>query len=147
MEKENQSRKYRDGNRVYQYQTGRGGVALGSHPYRYDENRVYQYATGRGGVPLSRQDIGEEQGKHYGKGPKGWSRSDEQIREEVCDALYRSGEVDASGIEVDVKDGCVYLSGTVESRDMKKMAEAEVENISGVKDVQNKISLEARASH
>lgn len=81
---------------------------------------------------------------HRGKGPKGYRRSDESIREDVCEALYRSHEVDASGIDVDVKDSCVYLRGEVEDRQMKREAETAVEHVSGVEDVQNLLSLKKR---
>lgn len=78
---------------------------------------------------------------HYGKGPKGYQRSDERIREDVCEALYRSYDVDASNIEVKVNDGCVYLSGEIDSRQTKKMAEDAVENVTGVQDVQNRLTF------
>jgi osmotically-inducible protein OsmY len=76
-----------------------------------------------------------------GKGPRGYARTDAVLYEEVCEALYRSPHVDASDIEVEVKDGCVFLSGTVESRETKKMAEIEIDSLSGIKDVQNKLQV------
>ena len=79
---------------------------------------------------------------HRGRGPRGYSRSDSAIYEDVCEALALSADVDASEIEVSVKEGCVYLTGTVHSRDMKKMAEFEIESISGIKDVQNHLSID-----
>lgn len=78
---------------------------------------------------------------HYGKGPKGWRRSDEKIREEVCEGLYRDRNVDASSVEVSVKDGCVTLSGSVDSRSAKRAAEDCIEKISGVEDVQNELRV------
>lgn len=76
---------------------------------------------------------------HFGKGPKGYTRSDERIMEDVCEVLTRSYDVDATNIEVDVKGGCVYLKGEVDTREMKSLAEDCVENISGVVDVQNRL--------
>src|SRR5687768_14709240 len=52
-------------------------------------------------------------GNHAGKGPKGYRRSDERIHDDVSDALYRCYEVDATEIEVSVKDGVVTLRGSV----------------------------------
>lgn len=78
-----------------------------------------------------------------GRGPKGYRRSDEMIREDVNEALYRSSEVDASEIEVFVKDGFVTLKGTVVSREQKKMAEASIENLAGVDDVYNELSIKS----
>jgi hypothetical protein len=83
---------------------------------------------------------------HSGRGPKGYSRKDERILEDVCEMLARSSDVDASQIEVEVKGGCVFLSGSVEDRHSKRMAELEIENISGVKDVQNLLTLQ-RGQH
>ena len=76
-----------------------------------------------------------------GKGPKGYRRSDERIREDVCEALYRDPEVDASDIEVSVKDALVTLSGTVSDRESKRSAERLVENLFGVEDVRNDIRI------
>lgn len=129
--------------RVYQYATGRGGVPIGNQSAMDDESndRVYQYATGRGGIPLSRSERDEYRNTHYGKGPKGWTRSDERIKEEVCEALYNSNEVDATEIEVSVKEGVVSLKGSVDTRSTKRIAEDLVDDISGVQDVQNLLTL------
>jgi osmotically-inducible protein OsmY len=88
-------------------------------------------------------DIGQKSNRmgHYGKGPKGYRRSDEKIKEDVCEALYAHTEIDASDVEVSVKEGLVVLSGTVESRDIKRRVEVEIENLSGVDDVQNDLRV------
>ncbi len=83
-------------------------------------------------------------GGFFGKGPKGWKRSDDRIKDDVSEALYRDYHVDASEIEVDVKEGVVTLSGTVESRDAKRSAEECIENLSGVIDVHNRIRIQAK---
>ena len=77
----------------------------------------------------------------FGKGPKGWKRSDERIREDVCEVLARHPGIDASEIEVDVKDGYVSLRGEVDSRFTKRRAEDVIEHISGVHDVRNELSV------
>ncbi len=78
---------------------------------------------------------------HRGKGPAGYTRSDERIRENVCEALADDDRVDASNIEVTVKNGEVTLTGTVEDRQSKRIAEECIENLSGVKDVQNQLRV------
>lgn len=83
----------------------------------------------------------DHEGSHFGKGPRGYQRSDTSIFEDVCDALSLSPDVDASDIDVDVKSGVVYLKGTVTDRTSKRMAELEIENISGVTDVQNFLTI------
>jgi osmotically-inducible protein OsmY len=81
------------------------------------------------------------EGRYRGVGPKGYVRSDERIRELVCDDLMDDPWVDASGIEVTVKDGEVTLSGTVENRDAKRWAEDIAEHAGGVKHVQNNLRV------
>lgn len=77
----------------------------------------------------------------FGKGPKGYKRTDDRIKEDVCECLSRSPRVDASDIEVSVEEGCVTLSGTVDSKAIKRAAEMEIENLSGVDDVRNEIKV------
>ncbi|MEY4548441.1 MAG: hypothetical protein RL685_4636 [Pseudomonadota bacterium] len=74
-----------------------------------------------------------------GKGPKGYVRSDERIREDVCDRLSDDDELDASEITVSVAGGEVRLEGTVIDRYSKHRAEDVVEAISGVRDVTNNL--------
>ena len=76
-----------------------------------------------------------------GKGPKGYKRSDDRIKEEVCETLARNPRIDASDIEVKVEEACVTLSGTVESKEIKRAAEMAIENLSGVDDVKNEIRV------
>ncbi|MET0536054.1 MAG: BON domain-containing protein [Steroidobacter sp.] len=84
----------------------------------------------------------QQPGQHRGRGPKGYRRSDERVREEVCDCLADDDRLDASNIDVVVKEGEVQLSGTVNSRDDKRWAEILVERISGVKEVQNSLRVQ-----
>lgn len=86
-------------------------------------------------------DVGTERSGHFGKGPKGWKRTDERIREEASEALYRAHDVDASEINLTVDDGIVTLSGTVDERGTKRTAERCVEQITGVEDVINQIRI------
>jgi hypothetical protein len=81
-----------------------------------------------------------------GKGPKNYSRSDEKIKDDVCERLYRSTDVDASNIEVLVSDGLVVLRGTVKTREQKKRAEFIIEHIVGVRDILNEIRLNSNTT-
>lgn len=91
----------------------------------------------------TRQRIAQRRGPHHGKGPVGFHRSDDRIRELVCEALTDDGEVDATRIEVSVAGGEVALSGTIDDRRMKRLAEACVEAVPGVKDVHNQLRIGA----
>ena len=83
----------------------------------------------------------ESRGPHYGKGPKGYKRSDARILEEVCEAIAEQGYVDASNVEVKLNDGVVTLIGTVGHRQDKKMIEHLADNVRGVHEVRNEIRI------
>jgi len=78
-------------------------------------------------------------GGNYGKGPKGYVRSDERIREDVCDRLSDDDELDASDITVTVTNGEVRLEGSVLDRQSKHRAEDLAESVSGVQDITNNL--------
>lgn len=78
---------------------------------------------------------------HRGRGPRGYTRSDERIREDVSDRLTDNPVIDASEIDVAVQNGEVTLNGHVDSRYSKRLAEDVVEDISGVRHVQNNLRV------
>lgn len=78
---------------------------------------------------------------HRGKGPKGYRRSDDRIHEDVCEALTRDPDVDASEIIVHVKDAIVILDGTVPDRRMKFGAEDLIERILGIREIRNELRV------
>jgi hypothetical protein len=90
---------------------------------------------GRGGVASGEARTSEGRGR----GPKNYRRSDERIQEEICEALFRQGRLDASEVDVQVTNGEVLLTGTVSRRDDKLAIEHLVDNIYGVVDVRNEI--------
>jgi osmotically-inducible protein OsmY len=82
------------------------------------------------------------QGQNYaGRGPRGYQRSDERIREEVCDRLTDDPRIDASDIEVHMKGGELTLSGSVRTREEKRFTEDLVERITGVREVNNNLRV------
>ena len=76
-----------------------------------------------------------------GRGPKNYHRSDERIREDVCERLTYDERVDASDIEVDVREGIVRLSGTVDDRYAKRLAGDIAESVRGARDIENQIRV------
>ncbi|CAN7293962.1 BON domain-containing protein [Phenylobacterium sp. LjRoot219] len=99
--------------------------------------------------PSYRQNLGREAGRpdrgHRGIGPKGYQRTDERISDEVHDRLTEDPWLDASNIEVAVKDGEVTLSGHVENREAKHRAERLIEDLFGVRHVQNNLRVAPNA--
>jgi hypothetical protein len=82
------------------------------------------------------------EGPHTGRGPKGFQRSNERLREQVCERLERHGQVDASEIDVEVEDGVVTLEGSVDNRRTKRLAEECAETVPGVRDVMNRLRVD-----
>ena len=80
---------------------------------------------------------------HRGRGPKNYTRSDERIRDDANDRLTEDWRIDASEVTVRVENGEVTLDGTVPDRASKRRAEDLVEDISGVKHVQNNLRVAA----
>lgn len=76
-----------------------------------------------------------------GKGPKGYVRSDERIKEDVSDRLSDDDTLDASEIVVEVSGGEVTLSGYVDSRQAKRTAEDCADQCAGVVNVQNNLRV------
>jgi hypothetical protein len=116
------------------------GVSNGNDARIIDED----YSLGSG-VAMRRQDwdrgLGDNTSSHFGKGPKGWRRSDEKIWEDVCEALTHNPVIDASSMEVAVNEGIVSVKGTSETRHVKKLVERLIEDINGVVDIRNELTL------
>lgn len=113
---------------------GRGSYYDYDYDYDYDyPNYGYDYW----GTPYS----GWYNGPYSGVGPRNYNRSDERIQDDVNDRLTWHGYLDARDIEVKVNDGLVTLDGSVDSRRAKRMAENIADNVSGVKDVNNNLSI------
>ncbi|HYC03672.1 MAG TPA: BON domain-containing protein [Azospirillaceae bacterium] len=79
-----------------------------------------------------------------GRGPRGYVRSDERIREDVADRLTADPYVDASDIDVTVSQGEVTLSGQVDRREARRRAEDIAEAVSGVRHVRNDLRVRGR---
>ncbi len=90
---------------------------------------------------LSVIDIRTSPGPYFGRGPRDYFRSDERIREEVCERLAQHGWIDASNIEVTVSNGEVSLTGSVTTLQEKQMAEDALATTLGVKEVNNQLHV------
>jgi BON domain len=79
--------------------------------------------------------------QHAGKGPKGYSKADSLIYEDICEALMKDEFIDASGVEVDVKEGVASLVGDVDDEEMRDRMIGAVHHVHGIKKIVNQISL------
>jgi hypothetical protein len=82
---------------------------------------------------------------HAGRGPRGYTRADERIEEEINDRLTWHPDLDASGIDVRVQHGEVTLAGTVDSRFTKRLARDIADSVDGVRDVHNRLAIQQGA--
>lgn len=120
-------------NRTNLFGTGGGGFGTGMASYGAGMGNFEGTATYGGGM-----------GRHAGRGPKGWQRSDDRIREDVNERLTDHPHIDASEIQVQVNNGEVTLTGTVDDRPSKRLAEDIAESVSGVREVHNNIRIQQR---
>lgn len=105
------------------------------------------YGFGQSGLNYSGTDLARgselDSGRvqFRGRGPKNYKRSDERIREDICERLMDDEFVDPSEIEVEVKDGEVFLKGKVEDRETKFRIERICDSVAGVLDVSNQLRV------
>lgn len=116
------------------YGDGPGGYGEGGYGgYRRPSYQQPGYAPPPSGS--------EPRGGYAGRGPKGYTRTDDRIKEDVCDRLSWNDEVDATDITVLVDRGEVTLEGSVATRHMKRLATDIAEDVPGVLDVHNTIRV------
>jgi hypothetical protein len=104
-----------------------------------------QRDRGRPGDPQAWWQQRPAAGPYVGRGPRGYQRSDERIREELHERLTAHGHVDATDIECQVQNGEVTLTGYVNSRAEKHEAEDVANDIAGVHDVHNRLRIRTHA--
>ena len=80
-------------------------------------------------------------GSFAGRGPRGYQRSDDRIREDICERMCDNAELDASAIEIVVLNGEVTLQGSVTDRYDKRLAEDLTQDVSGVREVNNQLRV------
>ena len=97
-------------------------------------NEVSSWFTG--------DEYDDRSGESYrGRGPRGYTRSDDRIKEDINDRLTDHYAIDASDLDVEVNGREVILTGTVNSRHQKRLAEDIAESVSGVSNVENRLRV------
>lgn len=124
-----------DARTTWGYGSNYGTTALGSENYYgspdYESGRARGADTERWGMT----------GPYTGRGPQNYRRSDDRIREDVCERLTENDWLDASEVEVEVENGEVTLRGTVDDRRSKRLADDLAESVSGVNEVHNELRV------
>ena len=136
---------------------GRGQYGYGTRQYgqggrsEYDEPRYVgslNRGERRGEEPYQEhewQRSKEQPGlltRLYARGPKGYKRSDERIKEDISERVWRAEYIDSSEVTIAVKDGAVTLSGTVPERWMRHEIENIADNCMGVQDIENSVRVQ-----
>lgn len=130
--------------RAERYGADQGGFDYGRSDYYRgnSEQRPTYRDWGSRRFLTSDQSNGLGAGMNFrGKGPKGYQRSDARILEDICERLSDDPSIDASEISVEVTQGKVTLKGQVYNRAMKHRAEDIVADCTGVKDIDNQLTL------
>jgi osmotically-inducible protein OsmY len=136
-------------------QGGYGGGTRQQYGRQYESQSFDQpYPSGFqsdfGSSQRSRSGFGSEgygeSGAHRGKGPKGYTRSDERLKEVICEKLTDDPMIDASEINIEVTGQTVKLTGTVDDRSTKYEVEELVERCGGVKDIDNQLRVRSGSS-
>ena len=83
-------------------------------------------------------------GPYEGIGPRGYQRSDDRIFEDVCERISLHGQIDAKDVDVQVENGEVILTGTVNDRRTKRLIEDTVDAIPGLTDIRNELRVQKR---
>jgi osmotically-inducible protein OsmY len=144
----------------YNYPTGFSSTERygerGGRGYDYDRDRYDREEGGRGWWDRASDEVAswfgdteaerrrrmdDQREQRRGRGPKGYRRSDERIKEDVNDRLSDDYYLDASDVEVAVQNQEVTLTGTVNNRNDKRRAEDLAESVSGVTNVENRLRV------
>lgn len=141
------------GSQYYNERGERGGPAtreregsLGGYYGSSYGSGIGGYAGGYGnygGGMGSYMGQGAMPGRHAGRGPRGWQRSDDRIKEDINERLTQHPDIDASDIDVQVHNAEVTLTGKVDERRAKRLAEDVAESVSGVRQVHNQLRVES----
>ena len=140
---------YEGGSQLYGGPGAGGAIDSGQERRFYGQNQFAQGQPGQGHFG----QFGQTQGSGWagspgqygqqrqGKAPKNYTRSDDRLKDIVCDSLIDHG-CDCSEVEVGVNDGVVNLSGSVHDRGEKHQFEWIAASINGVQDVENRLNVD-----
>lgn len=112
----------------------RAGSGQSGGAYSYDPGYRSDFSSYAGG-----------ERSHRGRGPQGYQRSDERLKEIVCERLTDDPHIDASNITVEVSGQTVKLTGTVDDRSTKYQVEELVERLGGIEDIDNQLRVKTQS--
>lgn len=122
------------------------GSTQESRDFRNQREDRYEGALDFGSHAFQPRHPSPSTSQRFGRAPKGFKRSDERIKEEICEMIMRDESIDASDVEIEVSSGEVTLTGTVPERKMKHAVEDLIEATLGVSDIHNQIKVKREES-
>jgi len=121
-----------------------GGYGGGYGPNYGGYNQPFGGGYGPSGAFVGAQRNTWTLGPYTGYGPQGRIPSDQRIEDEVIDRMTMHGHLDARNIQVKVQNREVTLSGNVDSRQAKRLAEDIADSVPGVVDVHNELKIQGQ---
>ncbi|HEY9398155.1 MAG TPA: BON domain-containing protein, partial [Burkholderiales bacterium] len=100
-------------------------------------------STGQSGQSWGNWGQSGVMGRSQHRGPKGYQRSDERLKEEICERLITRWDIDSSEVSVEVQGGKVTLEGTVPDRRMRHQIEDLIDDCHGVQDIENRVRVQS----
>jgi len=110
----------------------------GPDPHHPVGTQSYASSYGYGG--------NDYQDSHRGRGPKGYERSDERLREIICERLTDDPWIDASDVSIEVSNKTVRLTGSVNNRQTKYEIEELIERSTNVREIDNQLRVQSPQS-
>lgn len=131
-----------------------GSNEAGGHPRSGAGSGGTELPQGWGGTRYGAESEGARQAAYFmedprqvrarGRMPRNYRRSDERVREDICERLAADARIDATEVTVEVRGGRVMLEGTVPERRMKYLIEDTAAACLGANDVENRIAVARR---
>jgi BON domain len=127
--------------------TGGGGSGFTGGAYGYGgpperpQLAEMDYSTGYGTTGPGGYNPYGIRNRTFPRGPKGYQRSDERLKEDISERLMEAWHIDSSEVSVDVRGGKVMLDGVVPDRRMKHAIEDLVDACPGVQDIDNRVRV------
>ena len=125
------------------YGQGQGGYGQGVYGYPMSQQGERGAWPGQSGYAEHgpQWESGYPSGQRGRRGPKGYKRSDERLKEDISERLMQHAYIDATEVTVEVQNGKVTLDGTVPERRMKHLIEDIVDECPGVQDIDNRVRV------
>ena len=106
------------------------------HPYEADTGQFAGMAEGVGAGPAREAHLPSRR-----RMARAYRRTDERVRDDICERLFHSSAVDTADVSVEVRDGVVIFEGTVPHRGMRYALEDIAAQCMGVVDIENRVRV------